>query len=278
SFGYQKTWKKIIVLVAGVTMNFLLAAALLSVGFVIGLPADMNGLEDSDAIIVQAPAVMIQQVEKNSPAEKATLMVGDKILSINSIEIKYSGQMVSLIKEIGKGELAIKISRSGEEKMIKAVLEGGSAADSRLGVYLADAGVIRYPWYLAVYKGFVAAGIGVINILVAFYFLFKNLIIGQGLSLDVSGPVGIAIVVGQSAKLGFNYLINVTAMISLSLAVINILPFPALDGGRAMFILIEKFTGKKVPLKYEQLAHTIGFALLMALIVVVTWRDVKGLF
>ena len=116
------------------------------------------------------------------------------------------------------------------------------------------------------------------QIVIAFYLLIKGLILGQGLAFEVAGPVGIASIIGESARLGLNYLINTAAMISLSLAVINILPIPALDGGRILFILIEKITGKKVPLKYEQFAHTIGFALLMILIVVVTVRDVLGLF
>ena len=103
------------------------------------------------------------------------------------------------------------------------------------------------------------------------------MIIGRGLAFDVSGPVGIAVMVGQSAKLGINYLINVTAMISLSLAAINILPIPALDGGRILFIIIEKIIGRPVNKKIEQYAHMVGFALLMLLIVVVTGRDILGL-
>jgi regulator of sigma E protease len=100
---------------------------------------------------------------------------------------------------------------------------------------------------------------------------------GKGLAYDVSGPVGIATVIGQSARMGINYLINTAAMLSLTLAVINILPIPALDGGRAFFILIEGITRRAIPMKYEQIAHTIGFALLMLLIVVVTFQDVLKL-
>ncbi|EKE07086.1 MAG: membrane-associated zinc metalloprotease [uncultured bacterium] len=153
-----------------------------------------------------------------------------------------------------------------------------NAETPKLGIALADAGVIRYPWYIAIYKGFVATFIGLINIFVGFYYLLKGLILGQGLVFDVAGPVGIANIVGQSAKLGFNYLLNITAMLSLSLAAINILPIPALDGGRIVFVVLEKILKKPVPMKYEQIAHTIGFVLLMTLIVVVTWRDVAKLF
>jgi len=144
-------------------------------------------------------------------------------------------------------------------------------------VILADAGVVRYPWYLAIWKGIIGALVGAVNIFVAFILLIKGLILGQGLAFDVAGPVGIAVVVGESARLGVAYLINVMAMLSLSLAVINILPIPALDGGRLLFVLIERIFKKPVPLKYEQMAHTLGFLLLMVLIVVVTWRDIVGL-
>lgn len=96
--------------------------------------------------------------------------------------------------------------------------------------------------------------------------------------MEVSGPVGIAKMVGDSAELGFSYLLNVTAMISLSLVAINILPIPALDGSRILFVIIEKIIRRPVPMKYEQVAHTIGFVLLMILIVVVTGRDILNLF
>jgi regulator of sigma E protease len=101
---------------------------------------------------------------------------------------------------------------------------------------------------------------------------------GQGVTQDVGGPVAIASIVGQSARMGMSYLAYVTAQISLSLAVINILPIPALDGGRALFVIIEKIIRRPVPMKYEQAAHTIGFVLLMLLIVLVTVRDVRALF
>ncbi|MFB6182408.1 MAG: site-2 protease family protein, partial [Candidatus Magasanikbacteria bacterium] len=106
----------------------------------------------------------------------------------------------------------------------------------------------------------------------------KNLILGQGMVFEVSGPVGIASVIGNSLRLGFSYLLNVTAMISLSLAVINILPIPALDGGRIFFVAMEKLLGRRVPDKWEQLAHTAGFVLLMGLIIVVTYRDIVRVF
>ncbi len=279
SFGFQKWWKKIIVLAAGVTMNFLLAGVLLSLGFMIGLPTDFSGGADPKAIVVEQPKVMVQGVDKKSPADEAGLKFGDVVLKIDNQVIAGSSGMIEYIKNHSQEELTLTIERSGEEIFLKAkprILN--QETSPRLGVTLADAGVIRYPWYVALYKGFVAAFFGLINIFVAFYILFKNLIIGKGMAFAVSGPVGIAVIVGQSVKLGLSYLINITAMLSLSLAAVNILPIPALDGGRIIFILIGKIFRRPVPMKYEQLAHTIGFLLLMFLVVLVTFRDIKGLF
>lgn len=279
SFGYHPFWKKAIVLLAGVTMNVLLAGVLFGVGFIIGLPADAETLNEPNAIVVEAPAVLIQDVLDGSPADEAGLKFGDKVLAVNGAPVADADALVTAIVAHGTQPLEITVARNGDT--VTATLTPSMLTDAetpKVGVVLADAGVVRYPWYIAIYKGFVAAGISLVNIFIAFYLLIKGLIFGQGLAFSVAGPVGIAVMVGDSARLGMSYLINVTAMLSLSLAVINVLPIPALDGGRLLFVTIEKVFKRPVPLKYEQLAHTIGFVLLMLLVVVVTWRDVVGLF
>jgi len=279
SFGYQKAWKKVIVLAAGVVMNVVLAGVVLGIGFMIGLPTDLSQGIDDKAIVVQPAEVMIQAVEKDTPADKAGLKYGDVVLFINNESIKNTNQMQEKVKNMGGESLQLIIRREKQELSLgitPSLIKNEQSP--RLGVALADAGIVRYPWYIALFKGFQAAGIGFVNIMVTFYVLIKGLILGQGLMFEVSGPVGIATVVGQGAKLGINYLLNITAMISLSLAVVNILPFPALDGGRILFILIGKIIRRPVPLKYEQAAHTLGFLLLMVLFVFITARDVINLF
>lgn len=291
SFSAHKAWKRIVVLAAGVTMNILLAFVILSVGFTIGLPTDLSTGTDPQAIVVEKASVVVEQVEDNSPAQVAGIQFGDKILRIGTADVDWfdgdnllgeeinSEKLVGYVNLHSSEELSLLVERAGEKMIIKMTPGNVKNSDTpKLGIALADAGVIRYPWYLAIYKGFVATFIVLINIFIGFYYLIKNLILGQGLIVDVAGPVGIASIVGQSAKLGFNYLLNVTAMLSLSLAAINILPIPALDGGRIIFVILEKILKKPVPMKYEQIAHTIGFVLLMLLVVVVTWRDVAKLF
>jgi len=280
SFAHKKPWQRLIVLVAGVFMNVVLAAILLSIGFMIGLPTDVTEGIPKGATLTEPPAVVVQQVVAESPARAAGIRLGDKIISLNSEAVETAKDLTEKVREQGAVELTLIIKRGDEElalKLTPAVLPEDTDLVPRLGILLADAGIVRYPWYRALYQGAVAAGFSLINIFVAFYILIKNLILGQGLAFEVSGPVGIASIVGASARLGFNYLLNVTAMISLSLAAINILPIPALDGGRALFVVIEKIIRRPVALKYEQLAHTIGFVLLMILIVIVTARDILGL-
>lgn len=280
SFGYQPAWQRIIVLAAGVIMNFLLAAVVLGVGFMVGLPADSAILEDPRAIVVGEPHVVVQQVQAGSPADLAGLDFGDKIVSINGDAVGTSDEVTQDIRDAGEVAIEFAVIRGDVERTVAIIptyLDGFEDAP-RIGVVLADAAVVRYPWYIAIPQGFVAAGVSTVNIVLSFAVLLEQLILGNGLAFEVAGPVGIASIVGDSARLGINYLLNVTAMISLSLAVINILPIPALDGGRILFVLIESITRRKVPMKYEQLAHTIGFVLLMGLIVVITWRDIVNLF
>lgn len=278
SFGYQKTWKKVLVLVAGVSMNFLLAAVVLGIGFLTGLPTDTSAGVPRQATLVQSSQVFIQQVESGSPAEQAGIRFGDRIVGFNGTELVQSQDLVRLVGENPGVPIELTLNREDQEVRVTiqtAVVKEGE--NPRLGVVLADVAVVRYPWYLALYKGFEAAFWGLIGIFVSFYLLLKSFVLGNGLAFEVSGPVGIATLIGDSARLGWHYLLNITAMISLSLAAINILPIPALDGGRLLFVLIEKAIGRPVSKKYEQAAHTIGFVLLMALIVVVTFRDVRGL-
>ena len=111
------------------------------------------------------------------------------------------------------------------------------------------------------------------QIVLSFYYLISQLFAGAPVGEALSGPVGIAVMTGKVAKLGFNYLLNFMALLSLNLAIINVLPIPALDGGRFLFLLISKIKGKPLNQKYEQIAHGIGFFVLISLVVLITIKD-----
>lgn len=142
-----------------------------------------------------------------------------------------------------------------------------------LGIGLAKIVDVRYPWYKAIALGFQYTFDLTLTFVSFLGLLVWRLVIGQPVGLDVSGPVGIAVLTGQVAQLGLDYLIRFTGILSVNLAIINILPIPALDGGRILFILIEKLKGSPVSQRFEQKAHNIGFALLITLMVFVTVRD-----
>lgn len=279
SFGAKKTWQKSIVLIAGVTMNFVLAAVLLGIGFGIGIPSHVGDGVEEGATLMGDARILIQQVQPDSPAAIAELNTGDEILSLNGVAYDNAADITAAIRAEGTEAIRLTVKNTeGFRELTVTPAIMGEDEPARIGVALADVGIVKYPWYTAIPKGIVAAWHNLMGIFVGFFLLFKGLLLGQGLAFDVSGPVGIASIVGESARMGVQYLIHITAMISLSLAAINILPIPALDGGRLLFVLIEGVFKKPVPLKYEQLAHTIGFLLLMGLIIVVTVRDVAGLF
>src|SRR3989338_6110318 len=151
SFGFQKAWKRAVVLAAGVTMNVVLAGALLSFGFMIGLPTDLSVDPCKYAVIVEQAQVMVQSVDKASPAEEAGIKFGDRILKIDGQEIKSSEGMVDYVQANFEKEMLLLVERGGtqtELKMTPRLVKPGEGSP-RLGVMLADAGIVRYPWYIA---------------------------------------------------------------------------------------------------------------------------------
>ncbi len=172
-----------------------------------------------------------------------------------------------IILDIKRGNKEIELSGSPRVEFPEG--------EGPLGIGLIKTVDVRYSWYQAIIEG-TKYTFSLVAMFVTFLAgLVWRLIVGQPAGLDsVSGPVGIAVLTGQVADLGFNYLIRFAGMLSVNLAIINVLPIPALDGGRILFILIEKLKGSPVSQKFEQRAHSIGFALLISLMVFVTFRDV----
>jgi Predicted membrane-associated Zn-dependent proteases 1 len=168
----------------------------------------------------------------------------------------------------------IKVKRGGSEPTLVIAPEVLKETGSRgLGVEMIDVGTVRFPWYLAPVRGAQATAYMLWAIVVSFYGLLAGLFTGRGLSADVSGLSGIAVVTGQAVQFGFAYLVEFMALLSLNLAVVNAVPFPALDGGRFLFLVIEAVRRRPVSRRLEGIVHQIGFAVLMLLVVAVTYRD-----
>lgn len=273
SFTHKKVWQRGVILLSGVLMNFLLTVILLSLGYFIGLPQDVT--EEPRGAQIKNIQIEVMAVLENSPAGKADIRPGDVIISLDDKFLNKSEEFRDYTAGLEGKTLELKIKR-GEEILTKEVKpERIKEADKvAIGVGLIRTGLVSYPWYLALYKGAESTIYLTKEIFIALYELIKNLIMAKGVTMEVAGPVGIAVLTGRVARMGFIYLLQFTALLSINLAIINFIPFPALDGGRFLFLIIEKIRRRPVSRKIESIIHTIGFSLLMLLVLVVTYRDI----
>lgn len=273
SFAAKSVGVRAIILTAGVVMNLVLAWALLSFGYMIGLPQvaeDLSGLAT-----VRDQRFQVMQVLPESPATSAGLEAGDAVIAVDGTSVdsvegfrEYTGSHLDV-------PIALTVERAGELETFEvtpAQLEG--LPQPGIGIALVSTGIVSYPvWYAPVQGLYATYGL-TSQILSAFAGLVVDLFATRQVDVEFSGPLGIAVITGEVAALGFRHLLQFVALLSINLAVINILPIPALDGGRFAFLLMEWVRrGKPVNRRIEVTAHNIGFSLLILLIVVITYRD-----
>jgi len=272
-FNSKPVWKRFSIISAGVIMNVILAAILISFGFMIGLPQVLDDVRPE--ALVSGQKIQIVEVQPETPAQTAGFKIGDTIANIDGREFTDYKKLQNYTDEKTGQELNYKIKRAGEEMNIKVVSElRADTGRGGIGIAIVETGLVKYPWYLAVWEGIKTTLFLTWAIIVAFYNLVKGLIVGTGISAQVAGPIGIAAMTGEVTKMGFVYLLQFTALLSVNLAVINFLPIPALDGGRALFLIIEKIKGSPVKKETEAFIHNLGFTLLMVFVLFVTFKDV----
>ncbi|MBT5808452.1 RIP metalloprotease RseP [Candidatus Uhrbacteria bacterium] len=274
SFASKKSWQRFVVLIAGVVMNFFLAAVLLSVGFMIGLPGMIS--EDLPASArISDQAIRVMQVVEGSPAALAGVVAGDEILSVDGQVFTEDAPLRELIQTSAADGLSIVVeNEEGVARTYELTSEYLEEAEATgIGLWFVATGTVSYPFFHAILQGVAATGTVTWEVLSAFGGLVRDLVVSQEVSVDLSGPVGIAVMTGEVAALGFIYLLQFTAILSINLGIINALPFPALDGGRILFLIIEKLRGKPVNGKTEAVVHNVGFMFLMGLVVLVTYKD-----
>lgn len=276
SFVSKKFWQKTVVVVAGVFMNVLVAYVLITGGLIIGFP---TALDEQDIALAKNIKVQIIQVLPDSPAAQADLKPGDTIKQVNGVSYLKLSEVQKAISDAGDNNVSLLIARGSENINVEAHPKILTEGEGRyvIGVGLAQTGTVSYPWYEAVWRGALGTWRLGVEIVKGFGSLFSNLIIHRQVPQDVAGPVGIAVLTGQVVDMGWLYLLQFAALLSLNLAIINILPFPALDGGRWLFIIIEKLRGKPNDERIEAYIHNAGFAILMVLVVLLTYRDVARL-
>lgn len=276
SFVAKPIWQRVLILCAGVTMNVVLAWVLFSVGYLIGLPQSTDSV--SRGAIVSEAQVMVAQVIPGSIAEKAGLKEGDAIISVANVSVGSEKALQDEIARYGGQEVNLSIKRNTQVENIKVIPQIKSGDRATIGIAIFSGATVRYPFLIAFWEGAKTTGWMIKQIVVAFVNLIGDLFQGQKVGDQFAGPVGIASITGQAARLGLAYLLQFMALLSLNLAVINILPFPALDGGRILFLGIEKLKGKPMRRELEAIIHNIGFMLLIALVLFITLKDIIKLF
>ena len=256
SFTDLSVIKKIIVIASGVVMNLLIAWMAFSAVFVIGLPQ----------------RTVIDAVSPNSPAASAGLLPGDQILNFNTPE-----SFTSFMTASAGHKVSFQISRKGETKIITATpLVNPPEGVGHLGVAVVQGGVPREGLISSLADGFRFTMNSAYSIFATLTGLVKGVLFGEwGRLSDVTGPVGVFGVIGQATTLGFTYLLELLGLISVNLAVVNILPFPALDGGRIVMILVQKLNPRIISEKLEGIINVSGLVFLLFLMLVITIRDVS---
>ena len=295
SFGAQKLWKRMIIVTAGVIMNFLLAIVALTIVFTAGfyplaivddqkIPVNSYIIQRESfakqtgtlAIDSNVKGVTIEKVEKHSLSEQAGFKADDIVLSINNKKIDNAIALINMTKEDAGKQMTFVVQRGSSEQTLTVTPE----KDKPIGIYLKPEFTLNmvqfsFPYSLVKSSEEVARQSYITLILAKNVVtdLFQKFTVPQG----VAGPVGIAQMTNTFVKMGFIPLLMFLAMLSISLGVLNILPFPALDGGRFLFMLFELITRRKPNAKIEAMIHSAGFALLMLLILAVTWNDIARL-
>lgn len=271
AFNNKNPWAKGLIVLGGVLMNLVLAVVVFSAVYsILGIP-------------VMTDRVKIIEVAGNSPAEKVGLTVGDWVETVDGVKITTAEQLTSEVAKYKGKNVKLLISNdklNTNREVVVSVRQNPPAGEGSMGVAISNTEMQKIKWY-QFYKGIgagfreayfwgkiIATGVGQ---------MVGGLVVGQ-VPKDVSGPIGIYEATSSIKKnQGMLAVIHFFGIVSVNLAIVNVLPFPALDGGRIVFVLYEMLTRKKANQRFEALVNNLGMAILLSLIVIITIGDVVRL-
>lgn len=254
SFSSKTPLQRISVLAAGPIMNIVLAIVLFTI-------ISMN---------FGTPVNVIDKISENSPAQISGLQSGDEIVKINDVNISSWEDIVQVIGSSEDEVLSIKVIRGGAAQTIDVKPKFDEETNRKL---IGISPVLKKSVFTSV-KSSIKSVFLVVSQIVDFLFKFIR---GNASSEGVVGPIGMVQYVGEAARISIYSLLSLAAIISINLAILNILPFPALDGGRIIFALIELIKGKPIDPNKEGFVHLVGFVILMILMVLVLYKDIVKL-
>lgn len=262
----KPAWQRFIITVAGASMN-IIAGALVMLVLISATPESMYSTT-VDRII------SVEEVPRENSSEFGGLMAGDKIVAVNGKKVHILSELDYEIMRRGIDTVALTVERNGEKKTLNVdfpvYVDRGQYLGAR-DFYTEKesygfSSVIKHSFYRSV-----------LTVRMIWESLF-DLVTGRFGIEAVSGPVGVTTQISEAASTGAANIIYLAIVISINLGVVNLLPFPALDGGRTVFILLEMIRRKPVPVKYEGMVHFIGIIILMAFMLIITLKDIITLF
>ena len=275
SFASLTFWPKTRIIMAGVVVNLLIAYLIFTFLLIIGIPPlgqDLPSFGPVKPSQSGESSLTVFGVTKDGSASKGGIAQGDNIVSIDNKPLEDNAQLRAYTIENKGKEVTIVISRNGQESN-KTVMLGSDEKTGVLGVSAEKIQLTSYAWWAAPF----AALVLMVQFVLATLAAFGNLIIGlfarREVSQQVSGPIGIVSVFSQIVNFGPRFVLLFVASISLSLAVINALPLPALDGGRQFVLILQKL-GLKVTPERENLYHLVGFVALISLMIIISISDI----
>lgn len=254
AFNNKKPWQKIIILAAGSFMNVLCAILIMSI--VVG--------------VLGFTTTTIDTVSEGSPAETAEIMAGDEITAIDGQPIEAWTDVSAAIASAEGGQIIMTVQRDG--RTLEAAVTPEQTQDGAFLIGITSR--VSHNPFRAVAEGAKSTW----NITASMFQTLSQLFTGQLGADSLSGPVGMVQMVSQTTQYGWWYYGFLTALICINLAIINMLPLPALDGGRIIFVIISMITGRPVSQKVEGTVHFVGIMLLFGLMAYVTFNDITRIF
>ena len=267
------------VIIAGVVFNLLLAWLLISLTLMIGIPSSID-VEGGGTVV--NPRLMITGVAPESPAGFAGLKAGDVIVSLTDqgerVDANSPESVSAFVSPREARTLNLVYLHNGKtETTVITPVSGIVPGAAAIGVYMEMVGTLRLPPHLAIFEGAKKTYEYTVLTAKGLWDFLSSAVVGKSDFSQVTGPVGIVNAVGEAADIGFVNLLLFTALISINLAVINVIPFPALDGGRLLFIIIETVMRRPINTRVANVWNLAGFSLLMLLMFLVTYHDIAKL-
>jgi len=280
SFNKKPVWQRASILLAGCLSFWIISAILLSVVMNFGVPRAVSDDFNQGSLPAK---VQIIAVAPRSPAEETGLRAGDIIKEViingSKFEIQKVKEIIDLT-EANKGEEIILTIERGREVFEANLIPRISPPEGEgpIGVALTRRIIESYPWYQAPFKGISATGDLTVLTIQGWFGVLKNLFQGLPIKVVILGPIGATKEAAKIGQLGISYFLQFIAMVAVSVGLFNLLPIPALDGGRLLFLVIEKIKKEPISQRLEQKINSFFFILLIALIIWISAKEIISLF